>query len=129
MDACDLSPNHWRLRHFHCEHFCSSQLPTHINKDDYDNAVKRNLHAWTDWRTNINDNLINSMNRDRVSPQCQILSGTHSGEKYVECIKENTPSQGYTIKINVFLIDQGPIYSIEQGFLCSIKKAPYGATS
>ena len=31
------------------------QLPAHIPKDDYDNAVRRNLHAWSQWRTGVNE--------------------------------------------------------------------------
>ena len=31
-------------------------LPAHhIPKDDYDNAVRRNLHAWSQWRTDMNE--------------------------------------------------------------------------
>ena len=31
-------------------------LPTHhIPHDEYDNAVRRNLHAWSQWRTDMND--------------------------------------------------------------------------
>ncbi len=29
-------------------------LPAHIPKDDYDNAMKRNLHVWSQWRTGLN---------------------------------------------------------------------------